>query len=518
MATASKIQSGATNVRLCALLALASVACSSSRERESPSSAAAPADAGSDASNANDAGGGPLPSPTETAAFDQLMSDTQGFLTHAGAPGASIAVVLHGKIAFTAGLGTRNVAKKTPVTTSTLFRVGSMSKMIVAATAMTLVEQGKLDLNAPITKYIPWFKLANGYDASQLTTSLLLSHSSGFPCDTVAICQLQPVAGNGPRQGFFVANPQPLWDPPGAVFDYSNAGFALAASVIEGAAGATDGAYETLAHDRVFVPANMTTATFDGKAAVAADHATGYLLDANGKITGTSEPTDGCPMQNPPGGVEATATDYGHFAEMMMANGGTTLQPSSVAAMESPHANTHGIATAAYGYGLGYQLSPYPDHASITHDGAVGGYTSSLWMVPDLGFAVVALVNASGTWGSEAVPDQIVQDALFLFIAEQTTTPTYTTAPSTWSQYVGTYDDGLATLGAGVSVSVLTDAGTPALIVDAPNNGFGPISGPMTQLAIDTWLMPDGTAAGFFPGVDGGVRYFVTRRGIAMRQ
>ena len=457
----------------------------------------------SDAGDAGDAG----PTAAEKAAFDQLVAFTQTELQKSGTPGASIAVVLHGKLAFAAGVGDRN-EKGDPVTTSTLFRVASMSKMIVGATAMTLVDQGKLDLNAPITTYLPWFSLANGYDASTLTTAALLTHTSGFPCDTIGICDSQT---SGDRKTFFASYPQPLWAPPGAVYDYSNTGFALAAAVVEAASGAAEGSFEQLAHDRVFAPAGMSTATYDATAAQSGEHATGYVLDASKNVIATFEPlTLECPMLHPYGGVLATATDYARFAEMLLAGGGTTLSSVSAAAMQAGHADMHAFASQEYGYGLIHQLSPYPDHASVWHDGSLPGYLSEMWMVPDDGFAVVALANARGQ--QYDVPDDIVGEALGLFIAEARKVPPLTTPPSAWSGYLGTYADPLATLGAGVSVS-LGDGGT-TLVVDAPNardfaNNPAPVHGAMTQYAIDEWGMPDGTVVTFFPG------YFVTRRGIA---
>ncbi len=287
--------------------------------------------------------------------------------------------------------------------------------------------------------------------------------------------------------------------------------------MIEAAAGAAPGAYEQLAHDRVFSPAGMTTATFDATAAGAADHATGYEVDSTGKVTSSWEPSSlDCPLLHPPGGVRATATDYARFAEMMLAGGGSVLTPAAVANMESPHAAMHTFATQSYGLGLVDQYSPYPDHTSVWHDGSLPGFTSEMWMIPDDGFAVVALVDARGP---EPIADDVVGDALGLFIAEARKVPPLKTAPTTWSAYQGVYDDSLGTLGAGVSVAL--DGG--ALVVDAPNatdygGAAAPVSGAMTQLAIDAWLMPDGTQATFFPAGDGGApKYFVTRRGVAAK-
>ena len=166
------------------LCALAAIACGPSEALPDGGDE----DASSDA--ATDSG----PTAEEQAAFDQLVQFTQTELQKSHVPGASIAVVLHGKLMFAAGVGKRNLTSGDPVTTSTLFRVASMSKMIVGATAMSLVDEGKLDVNAPITNYLPWFALASGYDATTVTTASLLEHTSGFPCDTIGICDSRRIS------------------------------------------------------------------------------------------------------------------------------------------------------------------------------------------------------------------------------------------------------------------------------------------------------------------------------------
>jgi CubicO group peptidase (beta-lactamase class C family) len=501
------------------------LACSSSS-----SPPAASSDAGVDASNGSDgsivdakasddvASDASIVTPAETAAFARLIQLAKGHLSDANTPGASIAVVLHGKLAFAQGVGIANAKTKAPVTTSTLFRAASLSKMIVAATAMTLVDEGKLDLTFPITNYIPWFELQSGFDASTMTTSDLLSHSSGFPCDTIPFCD--GTATSGPRKTFFVNNPQPLWAPPGTTWDYSNAGFDLAASVIEAAAGGNDGDYDTLAHDRIFVPTGMTTATFDA-ATEPADHALGYDLDDAENVMAIDDPSDlECPMLDPAGGINATATDFAHFAEMLLANGSTVLSSSSVAAMETSHIDERDFPTRGYGYALITQFSPYPNHRSVWHDGDLPGFLSLFWMIPDSDFAVVVLVNANGPDSPEY---DIVGDALELFVSTVEDVPTSDAGPE--PAYVGTYDDDYATLGKGVAISISTDdAGVPSLVMNAPNatdltGASAPMSGTMEPIDEDQWLFPDNTTYGIFYPDDAGVpKYLSTRRGTATRQ
>jgi len=297
----------------CTMLSGLSAACSSARH--------ASADAGYDFGTP-DAGHGPgfdagadayVPTATEQAAFKSLLGQTSQILAAAGAPGASIAVVLHGRLAFAQGVGKKDLSTGEAVTTSTLFGVGSMTKTVTAATAFAQKDRGNLTPGATVTQYLPWLKLSSGPVPASFTTASLLSMTSGFAADTVGFCGSPDTATTGSRATFFKTNPLPLWFPPGAAYVYSNTGYSLVATIIEAAAGASDGQFEQLASSLVMSPAGMSTATFDMHAAAAGDHATGYELDSSLKVMQTFEPTTpelDCPMLDPAGGMFATAIDF----------------------------------------------------------------------------------------------------------------------------------------------------------------------------------------------------------------
>src|SRR5207248_8792764 len=116
--------------------------------------------------------------------------------------------------------------------------------------------------------------------------------------------------------------------PPGKVWDYSNRGFAVAGYALEGASGQ---AYDALATARVLAKAGMKNATFDLAAAMAGGHAVGWAPDPNNATPTSYEPNAfDCVGSRPPAGVLATATDYAHFIETLLAGGGSMLSSSSV--------------------------------------------------------------------------------------------------------------------------------------------------------------------------------------------
>ncbi len=464
-----------------------------------------------------------VPTATEKAAFQSLLGQTSTILAAAGAPGASIAIVLHGRLAFAEGVGKKDLSTGEPVTTSTLFGAGSMSKTVTAATAFAEKDRGKLVPDAPVTQYLPWLKLSSGPVPASFTTASLLSMTSGFAADTVGFCGSPDTATTGSRATFFTNNPLPLWFPPGAAYVYSNTGYSLMATIIEAAAGVGDGQFEQLASSLVMVPSGMTTATFDMRAAAAADHATGYALDSSLKVVETFEPTTpelDCPMLDPAGGLFATAIDFARLIEMLLANGGTVLAPASVTAMETSVIDENDFPGVRFGEGLEQWTWPglAGGHTIQRKDGDLPGYISVLQFVPNLGFGVVALVNAGG--GEVPTADDISYAALQLFLpGTDLTIPTMTTPSPEWAPYVGTYDDPWGWLGRGVSVKLgagKADAAT--LFIDAPHAHLGAISGAMQQEFPQTWLLPNGWEATFFGPNAGPATYFATRLGVGARE
>ena len=225
--------------------------------------------------------------------------------------------------------------------------------------------------------------------------------------------------------------------------------------------------YEDAVARLVFEPAGMTTATFDPALAMATDHADGHVFHGG---TPSISPPDAydCAVTRPPGGVIASVVDYAHFAEMLLSSGrgpsGRVMESSSVAAMETGHADTDELPDEGAQYGDG--LSVYRDyggHRLLRHNGLLDyGYQSSLWLVPDRRFAVVVFYNGLG-----AGPDNVAQRAVGSFLdSGDASAPDGSTDPSTWQAYAGTYYDE-HNFGA---ITVDYDGG--ALLVSVPRRGI----------------------------------------------
>ena len=451
------------------------------------------------------------PTAAEREAFNQLIAFVKDDLAQNKVPGASIAVVLHDELLLASAVGVRWEGGTVPVTTSTRFAVGSMSKMVVAAAAMSVVDEGKLDLHAPIPRYLPWFKLADGFDAGAVTLHHLLTHSAGFP-EVIFGCG-GPQGGD--KKDWFAANPQPLWMPPGTAWDYSSLGFTLASLVATAAAGVDESTFEQFAHDRVFAPAGMDTAIYDAQVAEAGDYAVGHIIDDQGRATQMQMDPYDCPIFNPPAGVKATASDYARFAMMVLAGGGTTLKPASLTAMMAPHVSTGYRHSEFYGYGLGWEGEPLgAGDPVIQHGGVMDGYQSQLLVVPAEHFAVVVLENATARTASGVFqPDssRAALKALELFVRPGSWSTPDPPNPALWAKFVGTYKDPYGSLGTwDVTLVNNPDGGVPTL-------NWGGL--PMTQLMTsEAWVLPNGVSGVFHVNDAGVYDRLVTGAGVANRQ
>jgi CubicO group peptidase (beta-lactamase class C family) len=271
-----------------------------------------------------------------TAQFAALVEWTQETLAQNDVPGVSIAVILGGKLAFAAGVGVKGPGRTEPVTTSTRFLINSMTKALVAAGVMAEVDRGHIDVRRPVTDFVG-FQLATPFDPSSMTVHEVLTHTAGLPDGGEWHCE---TGKDGLEHAWENRPPYPLWAPPGAVWDYSNVGYSLAGRILEQSSGL---AFAEALAERVFAPAGMAAATLDPVVVESSDHATGHSPTRHGDDPPDgAEPADelGCDFMAPAGGVYATASDYAHFAEMLLAGGGKALTSSSVAAMTAKHVDT----------------------------------------------------------------------------------------------------------------------------------------------------------------------------------
>jgi CubicO group peptidase (beta-lactamase class C family) len=353
------------------------------------------------------------------AVFDEAAAFVRAELEQNGVPGGSIAIVCGSKLAYAAGFGVKQQGGGEAVTEHTLFQLASTTKMLTAAAALELVDDAKLDLHAPLGQVVPALSSST---FSSITMHQLLSHTAGFPTE---------FTGYGATPGLsdtIQANlGMPLWAPPGAVFNYSNPGYALAGYVIEQVSATPFGQF---LEQRLFQGTNDATMTVSQ--VLQRDHALGHKGQASSPELITP---DGAYFQQgnygPMGGAWGSAGDLARWAEAQFF-GSQQLTSSAMSSAQTP---TGVVPGSSYGYGLYVEQSVTPN--IVLHGGGTPGFLSDVQIVPDAGVAVAVMVNAD--WYYPRPLTDFVLDRLVEF--QPVALPPMAEAPAAWSDYVGSYVD-----------------------------------------------------------------------------
>src|SRR5437588_4889577 len=222
-------------------------------------------------------------------------------------PAATVAVSSGGQVVYAKGFGEADIENNLPAAPDTLIRTGSIAKPLSAVAAMTLVEAGKLDLDAPVQKYCPAFPQKQW----TVTTRELLAHTSGirhYKGDEIESTKHY----NSMSDGFTIFASDPLLFEPGTKFSYSNYGYTVVCCVIEGASGRS---YYDYVHEHVLIPAGMTHTIVDNVFTIVPHRARGY--HGHGDSLANAGLMDGS-YKIPGGGLVSTSEDLVRFGMALM--------------------------------------------------------------------------------------------------------------------------------------------------------------------------------------------------------
>ena len=184
------------------------------------------------------------------ANWKALTELVEKLMKRTGTPGVAVGVLAHGE-QFTGGFGVTNVDHPLPVTDTTLFQIGSITKTFTGTAVMRLVEQGKIRLDAKVRQYLPDFKVAEPDASANATVQQLLTHMGGWDGD------LFIDTGDGDdalAKGVAALADREQMAPLGAVWSYNNAGFSVAGRLIEVVMGKP---FEAQIKELVFAPLGM---------------------------------------------------------------------------------------------------------------------------------------------------------------------------------------------------------------------------------------------------------------------
>lgn len=327
-------------------------------------------------------------------------------------PGLSIAVVQDGKVVFSKAYGVRDAERKLPVTTKTLFGIGSVTKMMTADALATLVDEGKLDWDTPVVRYLPSFALHDETTTARATLRDLASHRVGVPDHWFLWFGADPPLKRDEllaRLRFLEPNHQLR-----ETFEYNTLMFVALGETGARVAGAKSA--EAFIAERIWKPLGMTQSNFSVHATQkSADFAMPYRR-VEGKIE-RAELRDQDAV-GPGGAVNSTAEDMARFVAMEAGGGSfagraivgaATMRELHRTQIVPPEGSIH-PELSPWAYGLGHHVRTYRGHRMAGHGGGIDGVAAQVNVLPDDRIGVVVLSNL--TYGDNMAPTVIANTVL----------------------------------------------------------------------------------------------------------
>ena len=332
--------------------------------------------------------------PRETAAadtrFESIAALAQARMDEHRVPGVALGIIADGQ-ATIRGLGVTSVEDPQPITPHTVFPIASISKTFAVTAMLRLVEQGKVDLRAPVRTYLPEFRVRDETVSRDVTVWHLLTHTSGWEGQV-----------SGPERGEetlknFVATINDLMQiaPPGAAWSYNNAGFSIAGRVIEAV---TAKSINRAMREHVFTPLGLEHAGTTAGEFITHRFALGHATRDEGPPT----------LQRPfspsvsvtAGGVGLCMTDLLAYARFHLGDGASSrgervLRRESLELMRTPQLRKQSTDDDM---GLGWHVRTIGPIRAASHGGTLAGHILLLEIVPERNFALAILTNSNSGW------------------------------------------------------------------------------------------------------------------------
>jgi CubicO group peptidase (beta-lactamase class C family) len=352
-------------------------------------------------------------SAADFPAADDLMLHLMSMDT---VPGVALALIKDGGIVLEKGYGFRDLETHAPVTTATLFNIGSISKSFTALGIAQLVDQHQVDLDTPAIKYIPDLRLSDPRAAQAVTLRQLLSHTSGLPADEQWPSQVPPT-----REGIVTEfETMPITAQPGARFQYCSRCVVLAAYALEQIAGQS---WEAYTRTQIFGPLGMAAASFGPLGLEQApDRAQPYRHDAvSGEVPIPWSRLQYLQALAPAGGIDANVDEMANYA-LLQLHDGTLFGRQVVSAEMMAELHRPEIAVGAdwtpsariqnLHYGLGWFTADVRGEHLVYHNGVNPGFRATIVLAPSAKAGLVALTNGESDRFTEAAARSLLEQLL----------------------------------------------------------------------------------------------------------
>ncbi len=309
-----------------------------------------------------------------------------------GTPGLALAITDHERLLHVASFGYADVAAQAPVTPETLFEIGSIGKSFAAIVLLQLQEEGRVDVKAPVTEYIPWFQVKSAYEP--ITLHHLLSHTAGITSGVdftpEAIFQIH------------LLREMETSAPPGTHFHYSNLGYKILGHVVERVTGQR---FPDVVQIRIFDPLGMTTAVPEITHALRPHLATGYVPLFDDRPAQPHQPVVPATWlegETADGSLVMTASDLATYLRMVLNRGahpgGRLLSEESFDQLTRRVIQSWGDDEPTF-YCYGLMSDDADGHRYLGHGGGMVGYFAGMLGDMDAGLGAVVLVNGPGSPG-----------------------------------------------------------------------------------------------------------------------
>jgi len=371
-------------------------------------------------------------------AFDSIATLIDSLKDARHIPGLSVAVVYDQEMIWAKGFGYANVDKKIPATSKTIYRIASITKLFTMTMLMQLRDKGELQLDDPLIKYLPGFKIKNPFAGTRpITLRQIACHASGLPreaplnyMETLNFPTIEEIMATLPNTELIF--------PPLEKFKYSNLGVGLLGHALEIIA---EKPYRDYIRWHILNPLKMKYTDFRLTPEMKHYYAVGYIFDDNNN-SHTIAPQYDMRGLSPAGQLYTNAEDISKFIAFQFHEPGTpedsVLNHYSLREMRNIEIID---SNWKIGMGIGWALTRMGDETLIGHSGGTHGYTTNIFLIPDLKIGVAVFANSTN-----ADPGKISKEILRILVPairmmssgskEQKISPYQLEA---WKKFVGSY-------------------------------------------------------------------------------
>lgn len=329
-------------------------------------------------------------------------------------PGCAIAAVRGGDVVLAAGWGRRDMAADLPVTSDTLFAIGSTTKAFTVATVGALVDDSILEWERPLRDYLPDLRLHDPVVTDRVTVVDLLCHRSGLPRHDL-IWVGHPARSRA--ELVYRMRHLPLSKDLRQAFQYCNLGYLVAGHLVEML---SDLSWEEFLRARLLTPLGMSRSNLSVEDMGAdPDHATAYERRQGAVVPVPPRPVT---AMAPAGAINSCAADMARWLLAQLGagkvDGATVMSLDTVGRSHTAHVvlqeDRTFPASTRHAYGLGWMIGRYRQHRLVEHGGGIDGFLTECMLLPDDGIGVVVMTNTSSSAMAPVVAYRVLDELLGL--------------------------------------------------------------------------------------------------------